>query len=145
MLAHVSIDADGPQIDRITPVIQSISNNTNGNCVSACVATLLSVPMSVVPNFRDLRHGSALALTWLRRQGLWLRPYDVGETPMGYVIANVVSQKFPGSLHATVAHDGVVVWDPSPTASERVLPYDILHSWRIVWSGPADVADPFAD
>lgn len=53
------------------PVKQTIHDSKTGNCVSACLASLLDVELDTVPNFLAL-HPTSTATMW-ETVRLWLR------------------------------------------------------------------------
>jgi hypothetical protein len=99
------------------PVDQNAFGPEKGNCFSACVASILELPIDDVPQFMTSEnwwHGFA---RWCARQGyLALVDYRVPDEPatLGYSILGGESPRHPGSGHAVVALDGVMVHDPHP-------------------------------
>lgn len=112
------------------PTTQTTFGVPEGNCTSACFASLLDVPIELVPHF-----GSDAA--WCERLRQWLRPqgYDamfwlieagppwqsvagtwrfVSDTyvPEGYYILGGQSPRGP---HAVVAKGHEIVFDPHPS------------------------------
>jgi hypothetical protein len=100
------------QIDRATVI--PIDQSTPDNCVSACIASILEIPLADVPAFmapRDDR-GWERAAKWLAARGYRLvdRSHGFGR---GYVLLRGVSPR--GSRHCVVGFDGKIVHDPYPT------------------------------
>lgn len=109
------------------PVDQTIFGMPNGNCFAACVASVLELPLSVVPNFME-NHD-----TWFEDFYQWVGP--AGYAPLfvkadavrcGYVDPRplidcghyfIVSGLSPRGdhLHAVVQHRGKTVHDPHPS------------------------------
>lgn len=95
------------------PVEQTIIELGQGNCVAACIASILELPIDRLPNF----HGGG----WHHRWADWLEPanltlteLDVDKTPpRGFSILAADSPRNP-VLHAVVACGRNIVWDPHP-------------------------------
>lgn len=98
-----------------------------GNCYSACIASLLAVPIEAVPHFQWQRnideyhaamelpwHDRRLAREWLRTQGHDLATVERAEADGldCHYIVTVRSHKGPWN-HAVIGHRGAVVFDPS--------------------------------
>jgi hypothetical protein len=95
------------------PVDQTTHGPSHGNCISACVASILEVPIEVVPCFVD-EHWWERFVGWLAALGL--AATSVEDTiPPGYSIAFGPSTRLAGRGHACVALDGVIVHDPHPS------------------------------
>jgi hypothetical protein len=100
------------------PVYQNILTPPKGNCVAACVASILEIPLETVPNFNDYPDWWE-ALNWFL--GLYgLYAVDVTIPPgrewfvcRGYHLINGQSPRFD-CLHAVVGKDGRMVHDPFP-------------------------------
>lgn len=120
------------------PVYQTIFGNKEGNCLAACIASILEVDIDRVPNF----HGKDWAqqwCEWLRPHGLFMWRIDVAEgivIPPGYSILSGQSPRAEALgetwLHATVAFDGETVHDPHPDgggvlSKSDYLFFQILH------------------
>lgn len=132
----------------IIPVDQEIVEQGYGDCLRACYATLLSLPIDAVPNF--IRHGPRWFL--VLQQFLWsvgmefigtghynsyqqrLPLYE--ETMKGYVKASVASRVFKGGTHAVIMNQsGLVIHDPSPLKRHQgvnVILSGELHSFDII-------------
>jgi hypothetical protein len=107
----------------VRPVDQTTFGHPGGNCFSACVASLLGIPVACVPYFMgepgEPGHVWAERLAaWLAPRGLYAmhfefppdRPWKLW--PKGYYILGGQS---PRGAHAVVALDGAVVHDPHPS------------------------------
>jgi hypothetical protein len=83
----------------------------DGNCLNACLASILELPLRAVPEFGD--DWAAEVNDFLSKYGLAYRraPVD-GAKPSGYSTIEGVSPR--GGLHACVAYDGELAWDPHP-------------------------------
>lgn len=104
----------------------------HGNCMDACMASIFEIKLSDCPNY------SPNNPDWWERieefvnsKGFDLligyRP-DANIVPKGCQIAVVDSPRGPW-LHAVVALDGVIVWDPHPDQDSYGLPikeYDLI-------------------
>jgi hypothetical protein len=107
----------------VKPVDQTSYGLLDGNCFSACIASILEVALGDVPYFWGPRQ--EWFARWLAGQGLAaaLYPRDV-HVPLGYSIAGGPSARFAGRMHACVALDGVIVHDPHP--SRDGLPLGVM-------------------
>jgi hypothetical protein len=56
------------------PVFQTVFDDFKGDCMSACIASVLEIPLAMVPNFRELQEqpgGKCMAMEadkWLREK-----------------------------------------------------------------------------
>lgn len=121
------------------PVFQEIIDQGTGDCFSACLASLLELPIGEVPKFnRDaVQSGSThpildaetAKMVWLAARGISLLRLpeddvrDWRSLPGQYCILSMPSQRFPGGQHAVIGqyqsvneHEVrlVVVHDPNP-------------------------------
>lgn len=108
------------------PVFQDVFTPGYGNCMAACVASILELPLQDVPNFRaqeedDPQHRS---LTWhlqqfLAPRGMCYVAMDVADVKLiwqcltTYCIFVVPSQRNPGGLHAVVGFWEEISYDSS--------------------------------
>jgi hypothetical protein len=103
------------------PVMQTEFGQGRGNCLSACLASIMEIPVDVVPNFcYDGADDEPFGLlppgsTWLERLAHWLSNHgwgmmtvDWNEPPTGWILANtyvIASGPNPdGIFHALVGH-----------------------------------------
>lgn len=98
------------------PVTQTRIGYPEGNCLEACVASILHVPIEDVPEL--YRYGDEwyeVLTTYVRRKGL-LMVYvpDAGIKPKGLHIVSGKSPRVETMYHACVARDGRIVHDPYP-------------------------------
>lgn len=95
------------------PVVQS-RTGADGTCFRACIASLLELPEAAVPDFQgDGDEGYWRAVQdFLADYGLQYRRVPMYKKPTGYSTIEGVSPR--GGLHACVAYDGELVWDPHP-------------------------------
>jgi hypothetical protein len=107
---------------------QTTYGPTHGNCISACIASILEIPIETVPFFID-EHWWPRFTWWLAARGLAATEISASCPPPGFSIAFGPSTRLAGRGHACVAFDGVVVHDPHP--SREGLPivshYVVLH------------------
>jgi hypothetical protein len=112
------------------PVYQDIFGE-EGNCMSACLASILEIPLKEVPCFVD--NGAGKNGDWFRNMFSWLHergwdffPYYIGVIPLDwnnlpehlqdvhcYHLASGPGPR--GWGHATVGWKGTIVHDPHPS------------------------------
>lgn len=123
------------------PVDQTRFGRSHGNCLAACLASLLELPLAKVPTFTPDGWRSELG-AWLKRRGLWFLQLNMPSREAlaevkGYAIVSGHSER--GLLHATVWRGGEMVHDPHPSRAgildiEDVIvlaPYSPAKAWRI--------------
>lgn len=59
------------------PVDQTVFDDGYGNCLSACVASILELPIADVPNFRESPEPESALRTWLAQRGWSVFQYTV--------------------------------------------------------------------
>lgn len=99
------------------PVKQTITSSASGDCWRACMASILELPIEILPN----DHSDAWFLNWkqyLKQFGLGISYYgNPKKDPMWadhHWIASVKSLNYKNTYHAIVMHEGgVVAHDPS--------------------------------
>ena len=107
-------------------------NNEVGNCMQACVASILELPLNQVPHFASL-NDDVMALKWYIRfmasKGWYIYTspgehpkLELGDNP--YYIT-VVQGPTSHADHATVSHKGRMVHDPAGIDDD--YDYDILY------------------
>lgn len=98
----------------MTPVDQTKFGPEEGNCLTACVASLLDLAIEDVPftgadaAWREQFDAFCLSL------GLQLRGRGPRRPYAGYAIACGQSPRFENAGHAVVVLDGVLAHDPHP-------------------------------
>ena len=102
------------------PVNQAIFNFKRGDCESACLASLLELPLSEVPNFHDSKEDFDKAQSnWLKAQGyfiVWITANkELEEILEMYYILVGTSPRNQDKLHSVIAHQDKVVHDPHPS------------------------------
>jgi hypothetical protein len=118
------------------PVDQTRFGDPDGNCLAACLATLLELPLDEVPHFAGEGWQYRLA-HWLGAHGLWALRFAppqpsslddaaawLDETVPGWCI--VSGQAPRGLLHATVWQGGELVHDPHPSRDGILDVEDVL-------------------
>lgn len=120
----------------MTPVYQTDLTPTHGNCFSACLASVLDLPIEQVPNFYDIApHENGpwwdAVRAWLKPLGwsvihLTLDPAHLGEFPGVFIVGGKTSRH---TDHAVVYQDGHLVHDPFPggVGLVRVDTVDLLY------------------
>jgi hypothetical protein len=96
-----------------------------GNCLSACVASILELPVEAVPHF--IEKSDPYEGIWAERLDDWLAGFGLRALvlPISIVIAPPVGfyvlcgRSVKGHEHAAVAKNGYVVHDPYPNGKSR--------------------------
>ena len=121
---------------------QFAGQGVGGNCVQACVASLLELPVEDVPHFLEIAASPdewELAYEdWLESRGLVNLRFEYHHIFEGFYLATGPSVR--GVNHMTVFYDGELAHDPHPSKSGLVqvtrtrilVPRDIAR-----WIGPA--------
>lgn len=91
-------------------VVQS-RTGSDGTCFRACLASILDLRENQVPDFTDEGFFEQ-ADKFLLQYGLKYRRTPLSSKPSGYSTIEGISPR--GGLHACVALDGELVWDPHP-------------------------------
>ncbi len=100
------------------PVDQTTFGVPDGNCFSACVASLLEMPIDQVPHFMSADSWLDALAEWLLPLGLYPVFFRVATCsedqwrPQGFYILGGESARGP---HAVVARGHKVVHDPHPS------------------------------
>lgn len=113
------------------PVLQTRFGVPDGNCFSACVASILEVPIEEVPAYQcDLADEVYWHrwVVWLWEHGWQTDWWKVGAhpTPEGYAILGV-DTPLP---HSVVALDGAVVWNPHHNVP--LPPESVWKDWTVL-------------
>jgi len=104
------------------PVYQTIINKENGNCLSACIASLLELPLEGVPNFSERED-------WYNHLDEFLEQFDLEWFQLkyskqteyllrGYYILSGESPSFDDVDHVVIGRNGKIVHDPNPNGKE---------------------------
>lgn len=107
------------------PVMQTLFGKNNGNCLPACLASILEIPLEAVPHFCRLYDDDH----WAQHMSDWLRKHfglaatictfdddiDVHEHLRGiwHLMAGP-SPRDPDCKHSVVAYQGEIAHDPCP-------------------------------
>jgi len=114
----------------LKPVNQTLVDEEFGDCIRACLASILDLDIDAVPNFVRF-NDRWMIVFWSYINVLGYQFYGTGwpkseskpnghiisECPNvdGFVIASVPSRSFEGGSHAVVMNiNGLVVHDPNP-------------------------------
>lgn len=98
---------------------------TDGNCMSACFASILGVPIEEVPDPAELHKSGK---NWLRVLNQWLAKFDLAYMevrvdaidyffPQGYHLIGGQSHRGTEGGHSVVGFAGKMVHDPHPDKS----------------------------
>lgn len=128
------------------PIDQTSFGPGKGNCFSACVASIIELPIEDVPQFMSAGTEWFGALsTWCAERGLVVKYWPCKawcETegdiflgvPTGLAIMSGESPRHPGVLHSVVALDAKLCHDPHPSRQGIVGRVDC---WDFVTIEPA--------
>ncbi len=113
------------------PVDQTTFGAPGGNCLSACIASLLELPIEEVPYFGPPdRIGTREEWgknieQWLNPRGFYsiMFPHGLTFVPPGFHILSGMSPR--GVRHSVVAHGERTVHDPHPSRGGLVLVEDV--------------------
>jgi hypothetical protein len=110
------------------PVDQTTFGVPGGNCFSACVASLLELPIEEVPHFGSDDTWWATFQAWLKPRGLYAVLFKVDsdeQRPPGF---HVVSGRSPrhDALHAVVGKGAEIAHDPHPSRDGLVSIEDVV-------------------
>lgn len=100
--------------ETMIPQVQSRVGK-NGRCFMACLASILEIPESAVPDFpKDDAGFDRATQQFLAGYGLRYDqvPIASNPAPIGYHTIEGISPR--GGMHATVGYNGKMVWDPHP-------------------------------
>ena len=95
-----------------------------GNCFAACVASILELPISEVPNFVEHKDWPIPFQEWLRNRGLFYTNIDLESHSKvfglgilcmfgGYSILSGLTER--GTLHSVVGKGIDMIFDPHPS------------------------------
>lgn len=108
------------------PVDQNKFGVGQGNCFSACVASLLELPLADVPYFMGEED-------WLPGFAMWLEPRGFYPVIFGLALAeewrpmglHILGGIGPRGAHAVVARGSEVVHDPHPSREGLTILEDV--------------------
>lgn len=115
-------------------VYQTITNAADGNCMEACLASLLEIDISDVPKFSKKEEWYDECQAFLAKYDLYLLCFDFNEPRfdllLGYCIASCSSPNYKDVDHAVILHNGRVFHDPhrdgKPVDLSRIKTIDVL-------------------
>jgi hypothetical protein len=111
-----------------------------GDCIRACVASILELPMEMVPNFVHTGEDpyglwKYALIGWLTVRGVGLDCYLYDDEPPGRWC--IIGGPGPrGHQHCVVGFNREMVWDPHPSGEGLVTAQDV---WYLV---PTSVRPP---
>jgi hypothetical protein len=113
-------------------IYQTIRNFENGNCMQACVASLLELPISSIPNFMENGEEKYLENRdkWCESVGLFIIALELKDDAVDYFknaygIALIDSPRSDnGKKHAVIVKGTRVVHDPYSTIETIGYKYD---------------------
>lgn len=93
-------------------------NGINGNCLAACVASILEIPLDVIPKFEDMMVKNSdewfeVFTDWLESLGFTILTWENDTWLPGYYLASGISER--GVNHVVVYRAGVLAHDPHPS------------------------------
>ena len=108
----------------MVPVFQDKFDN-EGNCLGACIASILELPLEAIPDFNEMGMGKERVKNehapWFKEMRRWLGDRgvivaaftDAGAAESCYIN---LSGQLPGKSwgHATVCREGTLIHDPFP-------------------------------
>lgn len=106
--------------------IHDPENGVIGDCMHACLASILEIPITDVPDFRVHFEKESSCdwwnaiIDWLDSLGYEIYPLPSEEInnlpPSWYYIASGPTKRFGGKiLHVCIGQDGKIVHDPHPS------------------------------
>lgn len=112
-------------------------HDQRGNCVSACVASLLDLPLAAVPNFVEIEILGGpdwwTHLFWyLKISGWVLVVVDPRNPPAGYYCVGGLSTRATEDVpihHAVLYKDGRLAHDPHPDGTGLLT---VTSAWHLV-------------
>jgi D-glycero-D-manno-heptose 1,7-bisphosphate phosphatase len=100
----------------MTPIDQTKFGMPEGNCFSACIASILHLPLADVPPFCKYEDWWERLTAWLKDRGFYpmIVRYNQEWAPQGF---HILSGKSPRGdfQHSVVAHGAEIVHDPHPS------------------------------
>ena len=119
--------------ENMKPVDQTTFGYPHGNCFSACVASLLELPIDAVPFFMGAGDD------WYEKFSLWLSFHGKGFYPVGFKLEknglgwtpaglHILTGKSPRGdfLHSVVARGRSIVHDPHPDRTGLMDRQDVI-------------------
>lgn len=109
------------------PQRQTVFSPTEGDCMAACLATLLEVDLVDIPNFCALYPADRWyceMVEWLRGRGYGVVSFETDRPPSTYFVGLPVdavyiaggrSPRHPGKHAVLIDGSGALVFDPHPS------------------------------
>ena len=103
------------------PVDQTEFIWPESNCFSACIASILHLPINEVPTFAKYDDPWEHVTAWLKERGFYFYdfelhdPFDAEQTPPGFHIVTGKSPRHETLRHCVVARGTKIVHDPHPS------------------------------
>ena len=89
-----------------------------GNCMTACVASILELPIHEVPNFHDMKKTYTEALVeFIGGLDKDIIYHGANDMPSGYCIATGPSPRDASIYHVVIMKDGEYIHDPHPDST----------------------------
>ena len=117
----------------MTPILQTKFGN-DGNCLAACIASLLEIDIDSVPNPHSENWQNELNEWLVENHGIYILTvgfFDKEIVPVallsGYIIG--VGLSFNNRKHAVLCRNGKVVHDPLPYSG---LTYDLIEEFDLL-------------
>jgi hypothetical protein len=101
----------------VKPVDQTTFGAPGGNCFSACVASLLELPIEEVPYFMTDEFPGNFT-KWLELRGLYFLRFKYVFMPPGFYIMGGLGAR--GMPHSVVMSGSLLVHDPHPSRAGLV-------------------------
>lgn len=119
------------------PVKQTRIGQGNGNCWTACIASILELPIEEVPDFIDEKDFYGSTIKWLGKRGLTLVQINLEGSPhwpffWGDTVWTILSGQSPRGdwKHAIVGNGLKYVHDPHPDS--KMLKGEIEYVYLLV-------------
>lgn len=134
------------------PIHQTMLNNTNGNCLQACIASIFELDLDEVPNFMDADDWEKAYHEYLMNLGYYYLTFDIKEMkkdhpsfiPHGYHLIIGESPRSPEDdsyNHCVVGYNGEIAHDPVPEGSKGRDELRTEDHWEVFVSAMEDKKD----
>lgn len=113
--------------------MKGVLQTTPTNCLQACLASILEIPIKDIPDFSDREWLKELN-DWLFPRGFYVLDFHFDDPDdhrllQGYQLGAIPSNNHPGKMHCVVCRNGHIVWDPltgEKEGEEIAADYDIF-------------------
>jgi hypothetical protein len=91
----------------------------DGNCFAACISSIFEIPLEEIPEFGDASFLDDVD-TFLEPRGLYYVQVPLDDESLsvvfrkGHILSTIEGLSPRGGLHACVALNGKLIWDPHP-------------------------------